>query len=202
MGGSGGYRRLPGGSAHFSWHTHMHHNIYIIITITWLATVGSERRKRSMKFEWVLPACDEFFLYLHLWSIFHQNEYLCSYFNRPLLDKIDKRNSLQRLSLLMTSHLAPPGLLRQCNDTEMWSFQKKILWIPAFPAAWRPVEQEENAASAWCTWCTRVRAPLAEGAWTWSYNKLLNLKSDLGLVFGFNLVPTRGDLPKWKKTEW
>ena len=31
LGGSGGYRRLPGGSAHFSWHTHMHHNIYIII---------------------------------------------------------------------------------------------------------------------------------------------------------------------------
>ena len=38
----------------------------IIITITWPATVGSERRKRSMKFEWVLPACDDFFLYLHL----------------------------------------------------------------------------------------------------------------------------------------
>ena len=35
-GGSGGYRRLPGGSAHFSLHTNrqtLHHNIYIIITI-------------------------------------------------------------------------------------------------------------------------------------------------------------------------
>ena len=33
MGGSGGYRRLPGGSAHFSLHTNrqtLHHNIYII----------------------------------------------------------------------------------------------------------------------------------------------------------------------------
>ena len=35
MGGSGGYRRLPGGSDHFSLQTHkqtLHHNIYII---TW-----------------------------------------------------------------------------------------------------------------------------------------------------------------------
>ena len=34
MGGSGGYRRLPGGSAHFSLHTNrqtLHHDIYIII---------------------------------------------------------------------------------------------------------------------------------------------------------------------------
>ena len=31
MGGSGGHRRLPGGSDHFSWQTDMHHNIYIII---------------------------------------------------------------------------------------------------------------------------------------------------------------------------
>ena len=34
MGGSGGYRRLPGGSAHFSLQTNrqtLHHNIYIII---------------------------------------------------------------------------------------------------------------------------------------------------------------------------
>ena len=32
MGGSGGYRRLPGGSDHFSLQTHkqtLHHNIYI-----------------------------------------------------------------------------------------------------------------------------------------------------------------------------
>ena len=29
MGGSGGYRRLPGGSDHFSWQTELHHNIYI-----------------------------------------------------------------------------------------------------------------------------------------------------------------------------
>ena len=153
----------------------------IIITITWPATVGSERRKRSMKFEWVLPACDDFFLYLHLWSIFHQNEYLYSYSNRPLLHKIEEKNSLQRLSLLMTSHLAPPGLLRQCNDAEMWYFQKKILWIPAFPAAWRPVEQEENEAIAWCSWCTRVQAPLAEGTSTWPYNKLLNKQVIWGL---------------------
>ena len=37
MGGSGGYRRLPGGSDHFSLQTHkqtLHHNIYIIIIIT------------------------------------------------------------------------------------------------------------------------------------------------------------------------
>ena len=34
MGGSGGYRRLPGGSDHFSLQTHTHHNIYIIIVIT------------------------------------------------------------------------------------------------------------------------------------------------------------------------
>ena len=36
MGGSGGYRRLPGGSAHFSLQTNrhtLHHNIYIIIII-------------------------------------------------------------------------------------------------------------------------------------------------------------------------
>ena len=33
MGGSGGYRRLPGGSAHFSLQTELHHNIYIIIII-------------------------------------------------------------------------------------------------------------------------------------------------------------------------
>ena len=35
MGGSGGYRRLPGGSAHFSLHTNrqtLHHNIYIVMT--------------------------------------------------------------------------------------------------------------------------------------------------------------------------
>ena len=34
MGGSGGYRRLPGGSDHFSLQTNrqtLHHNIYIII---------------------------------------------------------------------------------------------------------------------------------------------------------------------------
>ena len=36
MGGSGGHRRLPGGSDDFSWHTDrqtLHHNIYIIIII-------------------------------------------------------------------------------------------------------------------------------------------------------------------------
>ena len=31
MGGSGGYRRLPGGSAFRDKQTQMHHNIYIII---------------------------------------------------------------------------------------------------------------------------------------------------------------------------
>ena len=34
MGGSGGYRRLPGGSAHFSLQTNrqtLHHNLYIIM---------------------------------------------------------------------------------------------------------------------------------------------------------------------------
>ena len=34
MGGSGGHRRLPGGSDDFSWHTYrqtLHHNIYIVI---------------------------------------------------------------------------------------------------------------------------------------------------------------------------
>ena len=30
MGGSGGYRRLPGGSDDFSLQTELHHNIYII----------------------------------------------------------------------------------------------------------------------------------------------------------------------------
>ena len=34
MGGSGGYRRLPGGSDDFSLQTELHHNIYIIIIIT------------------------------------------------------------------------------------------------------------------------------------------------------------------------
>ena len=36
MGGSGGYRRLPGGSDHFSLQTNrqtLHHNIYIITNI-------------------------------------------------------------------------------------------------------------------------------------------------------------------------
>ena len=33
MGGSGGYRRLPGGSDDFSLQTELHHNIYIIIII-------------------------------------------------------------------------------------------------------------------------------------------------------------------------
>ena len=33
MGGSGGYRRLPGGSDHFLLQTELHHNIYIIIII-------------------------------------------------------------------------------------------------------------------------------------------------------------------------
>ena len=36
MGGSGGYRRLPGGSDHFSLQTNrqtLHHNIYIIIIL-------------------------------------------------------------------------------------------------------------------------------------------------------------------------
>ena len=33
MGGSGGYRRLPGESDHFSWQTDIHFNIYIIIII-------------------------------------------------------------------------------------------------------------------------------------------------------------------------
>ena len=36
MGGSGGYRRLPGGSPHFSLQTDrqtLHHNIYIVIVI-------------------------------------------------------------------------------------------------------------------------------------------------------------------------
>ena len=34
IGGSGGYRRLPGGSDDFSLQTDTHHNIYITITIT------------------------------------------------------------------------------------------------------------------------------------------------------------------------
>ena len=33
MGGSGGYRRLPGGSDDFSLQTELHHNIYIIIIL-------------------------------------------------------------------------------------------------------------------------------------------------------------------------
>ena len=33
MGGSGGYRRLPGGSNDFSLHTDTHHNIYIVLII-------------------------------------------------------------------------------------------------------------------------------------------------------------------------
>ena len=36
MGGSGGYRRLTGGSDDFSCHTHrqtLHHNIYIVIVV-------------------------------------------------------------------------------------------------------------------------------------------------------------------------
>ena len=75
IGGSGGYKRLPGGSDDSSLQTNtqtLHHNIYIInynnntirittnnitITVTWSATAGSERRKRRMRFEWVLPAC-------------------------------------------------------------------------------------------------------------------------------------------------
>ena len=38
MGGSSGYRRLPGGSDHFSWHTDrqtLHHNIYIRVVARW-----------------------------------------------------------------------------------------------------------------------------------------------------------------------
>ena len=41
MGGSGGYRRLPGGSDHFSLQTHkqtLHHNIYINTATTLIIT--------------------------------------------------------------------------------------------------------------------------------------------------------------------
>ena len=43
MGGSGGYRKLPGGSDDFSWQTDthtLHHNIYIIIVIINIIVVG------------------------------------------------------------------------------------------------------------------------------------------------------------------
>ena len=42
MGGSGGYRRLPGGSDHFSLQTNrqtLHHNIFIIIIIIFIIII-------------------------------------------------------------------------------------------------------------------------------------------------------------------
>ena len=45
MGGSGGYRRLPGGSAHFSGHTDtqtLHHNMYIITITTTSIIIGNK----------------------------------------------------------------------------------------------------------------------------------------------------------------
>ena len=56
MGSSGGHRRLPGGSDHFSLQTHkqtLHHNIYINLIILinlWLIII------RKAKIEVVLPA--------------------------------------------------------------------------------------------------------------------------------------------------
>ena len=51
MGGSGGYRRLPGGSDHFSLQTNTqtdtHHNIYIIIIITIIILVEAIQKKCS-----------------------------------------------------------------------------------------------------------------------------------------------------------
>ena len=45
MGGSGGYRRLPGGSDHFSWHTDRH--IIIIYISSSLLTVRQRRFRAS-----------------------------------------------------------------------------------------------------------------------------------------------------------
>ena len=45
-GGSGGYRRLPGGSAHFSLHTNrqtLHHNIYITIMMLRLIVIALKK---------------------------------------------------------------------------------------------------------------------------------------------------------------
>ena len=46
MGGSGGYRRLRGGSDHFSWQTDMHHNIYIKIIITGASEPANEEHDK------------------------------------------------------------------------------------------------------------------------------------------------------------
>ena len=61
-GGSGGYRRLPGGSAHFSLHTNrqtLHHNIYIIIiTITITITINIDFTPREASPRCPLGALD------------------------------------------------------------------------------------------------------------------------------------------------
>ena len=79
----------------------------------------------------------------------------------PCAYKIDIKNSLQKLSLWGTSHLGAPALKLKCDFLKVFIFQ-----FQTFPAAWGPCEQEENEASAWCTWCSRVRAPLAAGTST------------------------------------
>ena len=52
MGGSGGYRRLAGGSDDFSWHTDrqtLHHNIYIVIIITSKKQTSAEHNGRIIR---------------------------------------------------------------------------------------------------------------------------------------------------------
>ena len=54
MGGSGGYRRLPGGSDHFSLQTHRqtdtHHNVYIIMIVINAVIIPTLRERKPQWF--------------------------------------------------------------------------------------------------------------------------------------------------------
>ena len=139
----------------------------------WGPSAGSEGWDLNGFYRPVIKICELylFCLYLfnrsvmkvfkvHLWSISHQYEFLYS-LQSSCAYKIDMKNSLQKLSLWGTSHLGAPALILKCDFLKVFIFQ-----FQTFPAAWGPCEQEENEASAWCTWCSRVRAPLAAGTST------------------------------------
>ena len=56
MGGSGGYRRLPGGSDHFLWQTDthtLHHNIYILMIFMITTTTTGVSIQKGSSWTWI-----------------------------------------------------------------------------------------------------------------------------------------------------
>ena len=99
MGGSGGYRWLPGGSDDFSLQTNTqtdtHHNIYIVIVIDDQGDRGEDGGKTEqgnieLLSQWTMEDCDEQFKdrfpYLAFsWRVLYSQQVGCWMFHLPFL---------------------------------------------------------------------------------------------------------------------